>query len=145
MFWSGNMTYKICALGNLLVFFMAVHMTNFCKCMMEIYELSMLILLLRFSESVLVFVYLVNFEMSIFKPFTVFFYRALLVLLCFIVFCHMFDAYNSVAVMCSLSVLQFIRYVWSFHLNYTSFCDNILRLILYFIIFAPFIFAHSVV
>lgn len=120
MFWSENMTCKICAFGNLLVFFMAMHMTNFCKCMMEIYELSMLILLFRFSESLLVFVYLVNFQISIFKPFTIimFFYQAFLVLLCFILFCHMlFDAYNFVAVMCSLSILQFIRYVWSFHLK----------------------------
>lgn len=95
-----------------------MHMTNFCKCMMEIYELSMLILLFRFSESLFVFVYLVNFEISIFKPFTImFFYQAFLVLLCFNLFCHMFDAYNFVAVMCSLSILQFIHYVWSFHLK----------------------------
>ena len=108
------MTCKICAFCNLLVFFMAMYMTNFCKCLVEIYESSMLTLLFRFSKPLLVFVCLINFERSIFKPLTmaVFFYHAFLVLLCFILLyfvicCLMHVSLWLLCVLCQFYILPF--------------------------------------
>ena len=72
---------------NLLVFLMATQVTKFRKCLVSICEWSMLTLSFRVFKPLWVYVYLINFGTSIFKPLTIFcfFNQAFLVLLGFFI------------------------------------------------------------